>query len=90
MASGVRGPDHAPMNSKRIAAAVLWFFAGWYAGAFIAYMLGVSDILGPILGITAAALFAGDPFDVIWKPSAQMREARERSQVRLRQLIAER
>ena len=79
-----------PAMSKRIAAAVLWFFAGWYAGAFLAYMIGVSDILGPVLGITAAALFAGDPFDVIWKPSATMKEARRNTEVRLQQLIAER
>lgn len=52
--------------SKRIAAAVLWFIAAWYLGAFIALLIGVSDLLGPILGTAAAAVFAGDPLGVIW------------------------
>jgi hypothetical protein len=56
--------------SKRVAAAILWFFAAWYLGAFIALLLGVSEILGPILGITAAVLFAGDPLGVIWTERA--------------------
>jgi hypothetical protein len=52
--------------NKRIAAGVLWFLAGWYGGLYIAFFLGVSDALGPILGIAAAAMFAGDPLGVIW------------------------
>jgi len=56
--------------SKRIAAAVLWFAVGWYAGAYLAFYLGIADVIGPILGITAAMLFAGDPLKVIW-PSRQ-------------------
>ena len=32
--------------SKRILAAFLWFFAGWYLGAFIAFLVGVPDVLG--------------------------------------------
>ncbi len=51
---------------KRVLAAVLWFYTGWYAGAVIAYFVGVSSILGPILGLAAAGLFAGDPLGVIW------------------------
>lgn len=54
--------------NKRVAAAVLWFFAGWYLGGYIALYLGVSGAIGPILGISAAGLFAGDPLRVIWKP----------------------
>lgn len=55
-----------PPMSKRIAAAVLWFFALWYLGAFIAFVLGVPDLLGPVLGLAGAALIAGDPLGVIW------------------------
>lgn len=55
-----------PPMSKRIAAAVLWFFALWYLGAFIAFVLGVPDLLGPVLGVAGAALIAGDPLGAIW------------------------
>jgi hypothetical protein len=54
------------MTAKRIIAALLWFYAGWYAGATIAYFLGLSEALGPIIGTAAAALIAGDPRGVIW------------------------
>ena len=46
---------------KRVFSAVLWFYSGWYAGAMIAHLLGVSVALGPILGFAAAAVIAGDP-----------------------------
>lgn len=59
--------------SKRILAAVLWFFAGWYLGAFIAFTIGVPDLLGPILGVASAAVFAGDPLGVIWTRSSAER-----------------
>jgi hypothetical protein len=55
---------------KRILATFLWFFAGWYAGAVIAFALGVSPILGPILGVAAAGLIAGDPRGIIWSNRA--------------------
>jgi hypothetical protein len=55
--------------SKRILAAILWFYCGWYAGAMAAELLGISPLLGPILGATAAALVAGDPRRIIWKRS---------------------
>ncbi len=51
---------------KRILATFLWFFAGWYAGAFLAYALDVNPVLGPILGMAAAVLVAADPRRVIW------------------------
>ena len=40
--------------TKRIVAAFLWFYAGWYAGALIAEFVGVSALLGPIIGAAAA------------------------------------
>jgi hypothetical protein len=51
---------------KRAASAALWFYTGWYAGAMIAHVAGLSIALGPILGVAAAALIAGDPRGIIW------------------------
>jgi hypothetical protein len=34
---------------KRITAAILWFYAGWFAGAVLAFALGWSPALAPIL-----------------------------------------
>jgi hypothetical protein len=45
---------------------MLWFYAGWYAGALIADFLGISPLLGPVIGAAAAALIAGDPRRIIW------------------------
>ena len=56
-----------PGMSKRILAAILWFYTGWYAGAMAADLIGISPLLGPVLGATAAALIAGDPRRLIWK-----------------------
>ena len=64
---------------KRALATGLWFFAGWYAGNVIAYALGVSELLGPIVGTAAAVLVATDPRHLLWAPS----ETRTRSQARL-------
>ena len=55
---------------KRVLSGVLWFFTGWYAGAMIAYFAGVPTALGPILGVAAAALIAGDPRGIIWRAKA--------------------
>jgi hypothetical protein len=52
--------------TKRVAAAFLWFYTGWYAGAFLAEMLGVSPVIGPILGAAAAGFLVGDPLRIIW------------------------
>lgn len=51
---------------KRILAAFLWFYTGWYAGALLAELFGVNPALGPIIGAAAAALIVGDPRRVIW------------------------
>jgi hypothetical protein len=55
---------------KRAVSAVLWFYSGWYAGAMIAHALNVSIAIGPILGVAAAALIAGDPRGIIWSRSS--------------------
>jgi hypothetical protein len=51
---------------KRVLAAFLWFYTGWYAGALVANFLGVSPMLGPILGAAVAAVIVGDPRRIIW------------------------
>ena len=71
--------DRAPM-SKRILAGILWLFAGWYLGNIAAFYLGISDMLGPILGVAAALVIAGDPLRIVWSnagrsPSAKGRPA---------------
>ena len=52
--------------TKRVLAAMLWFYTGWYAGAMLAEFLGVSPFLGPLIGAAAAGLIAGDPRRIIW------------------------
>ena len=51
---------------KRIAATLLWFYAGWYAGAMVSELFGIPAILGPILGTAFAAFIGGDPRGIIW------------------------
>jgi hypothetical protein len=64
---------------KRIFATFLWFYVGWYGGAMLAEFLGVSPVLGPIIGATAAALFVGDPRKIIWSDIGMQRaRAKER------------
>jgi hypothetical protein len=65
---------------KRALAAFLWFYAGWYLGALIADSIGVSPLLGPIIGAAAAGLIVGDPWGRIWAarpvtPTAQAQQA---------------
>jgi hypothetical protein len=72
--------------SKRILAAFLWFFAGWYVGAFVAYLFGVTELLGPVLGAALAAVVAGDPWGRIWRPARQAEQARAVANSRLADL----
>lgn len=60
---------------KRTVAALLWFYVGWTAGAFVDFVAGLSGVtigpgLGVVLGMSAAALMAGDPRRLIWSRSA--------------------
>ena len=55
------------VSKQRVVAAFLWFYAGWYIGAAIAYFLGLPDAFGVIMGTGAAALMAGDPRRLIWR-----------------------
>ncbi len=61
---------------KRVFAALIWFYTGWYAGAMIADVVGIAPLLGPILGTAVAALIAGDPRGVIWSPRSDRVRAR--------------
>ena len=51
---------------KRIAATALWFYAGWFAGAFAAFVLGASPVLGPIVGTALGAFVGVDPQRLFW------------------------
>ena len=51
---------------KRIVAAILWFNAAWFMGAALAFAMGLSPALAPILAIAAAAIIAVDPRHLIW------------------------
>jgi uncharacterized protein (DUF697 family) len=51
---------------KRVLAAFLWFYAGWYGGALLADFLGVSPLIGPLFGAAVAAIIVGDPRHLIW------------------------
>ncbi len=56
--------------TKRILAAILWFYTGWYAGAMLAEILSVSPALGPIIGAAAAGIIFMDPRRMIWTARA--------------------
>jgi hypothetical protein len=59
---------------KRAAAFALWVFSFWYLGSAIALTLGISDALGPILGLAAGSVIALDPRRLIWtSPQARAR-----------------
>ena len=66
---------------KRAFAAILWFYVGWYGGAMLAEFLGVSPLLGPMIGAAAAALFVADPRGMIW-PSRSKDRARAMERLR--------
>jgi hypothetical protein len=54
---------------KRVLAGCLWFYASWYGWAILAEFTGLPEVVGPILGVAAAVLFAGDPLGRIWTRS---------------------
>ncbi len=67
MTMALRGAaPHSLGMTKRIAAAALWFLSGWTVGNVFAMLVGVPEVVGPILGLAAAALVAGDPLGIIW------------------------
>jgi hypothetical protein len=45
---------------KRLGMSLIWFYAGWYAGAMAAFFGGFSPMIGPVIGVLAAAFYIGD------------------------------
>jgi hypothetical protein len=60
--------------NKRMLAASLWLFAGWYLGAAVAVYLGLPDQVAPLPGIVMAVLIALDPTKRLWAPVDQVRD----------------
>ena len=60
------GRHHDARMLKRVLAALMWFYVGWYGGNLLADFLGVSLVLGPIIGAALAMLIVGDPRRIIW------------------------
>jgi hypothetical protein len=56
------------MNTKRIAAASLWFVTGWMLGAMAALALSLPTTLAPSLGALSAILVFADPSRLLWYP----------------------
>ena len=59
---------------KRIAAAPLWFFVGWYVGSAVAWAFGLGAFLAPMTALVLAGLVVVDPRGIIWN-----HEPREKS-----------
>jgi len=45
---------------KRLGMSLIWFYAGWYAGSMAAFFGGFSPLIGPVVGVLAAAVYIGD------------------------------
>jgi hypothetical protein len=52
--------------NKRILAASLWLFAGWYVGAAVAMFVGLPEGAGLLPGVVMAAFIAADPLQRLW------------------------
>ena len=50
---------------------------GSYLGSYLAYVVGLSDLLAPLAGLLAAELFAGDPLGIIWTGNGQRTDSSE-------------
>ena len=46
----------------RLLSAGLWFVAAVYAGSILHGISGMHELVGPIVGLTSAALIIADPF----------------------------
>jgi hypothetical protein len=61
---------------KRNLASALWFFAGWYGGAVLAWVVGIDAPVGLLAGMAAGAFVWVDPVHLLWNPSAAKSRAR--------------
>jgi hypothetical protein len=62
LGSDARGAILRRMKTKRLIAAVLWFFSGWYAWNFLAVAFALPVLLGPVAGVALAAA-------IVWLPA---------------------
>jgi phosphate/sulfate permease len=46
----------------RLLSAGLWFITAVYAGSILHGISGMHELVGPIVGLTSAALIVADPF----------------------------
>ncbi len=56
---------------KQLAIAALWAYAFWYLGSMLASIAGVPDVVGPVLGLAAAAIVVLDPRRAIRRSPAR-------------------
>jgi hypothetical protein len=63
----------------RVLASVLWFHVGWLGGSVLAFGLGLPNMLGPIMAVSATALLLLDPRRVIWNAPAPAVKSRVRA-----------
>lgn len=50
------GVGEAAGMLKRALTFALWFLAGWTVGGFLAWSIGIPEIVGPLLGLAALAV----------------------------------
>lgn len=51
---------------KRSVIGALWFISIWFATDLVGYFAGTPRLIGPLVGLLAAAFFAIDPFGVVY------------------------
>ena len=51
----------------RIVSGALWFLAGWAIATTIAFVLGLNQVVGPLVGIIWAAFVVADPRHLLWQ-----------------------
>jgi hypothetical protein len=51
---------------KRILAGLLWFYVAWGFWSYLAAILGLPELAGPVVGAAVAMFIAGDPMGRIW------------------------
>ncbi len=55
----------------RIVSALLWFLAGWILAGDVAYVFGLSQPVGAVVGTAWAAFVTIDPKHLIWGVRSQ-------------------
>jgi hypothetical protein len=61
-----KGVDADAMKLRTVSC-LLWFLAGWGVAGTVAINLGLSQMVGPLVGVAWAALVIVDPKDVVWR-----------------------